>query len=119
MKRLLLKSMILKATVKQADVAYVGSITIDEDLIDRAGLSVNESVIVVDRTNGRRLQTYVIRGERGSGMIGMNGAAAHLIGEGDRIDIMSFTWSAGRVQTLFLEVDENNMFVGYINEGKF
>lgn len=119
MKRLLLKSMILKATVKQADVAYVGSITIDEDLIDRAGLSVNEGVIVVDRTNGRRLQTYVIRGERGSGMIGMNGAAAHLISEGDRIDIMSFTWSAGRVQPLFLEIDENNMFVGYINEGKF
>jgi aspartate 1-decarboxylase len=119
MKRLMLKSMILKATVKQADVAYVGSITIDEDLIDRANLSVNESVIVVDRTNGRRLQTYVIRGERGSGMIGMNGAAAHLINEGDRIDVMSFTWSEGHVQPLFLEVDESNKFIGYIDEGEF
>lgn len=116
MKRLLLKSMILKSTVTEADVDYVGSITIDEDLITRANLSENENVLVVDRTNGERLQTYVIKGERGSGVIGMNGAAAHLINEGDKIDIMAFTWSTGHVHPLFIEVDEKNRFVRYIDE---
>ncbi len=116
MKRLLLKSMILKSTVTQADLNYVGSITIDEDLIDKANLSEHESVIVVNRTNGKRLQTYVIQGERGSGVIGMNGAAAHLINEGDCVDIMAFTWSTGNVHPLFIEVDGKNRFVRYINE---
>jgi aspartate 1-decarboxylase len=119
MKRFLLKSMILKATVKQADVRYVGSITIDEDLMEKANLSENEHVLVVDRENGQRLTTYVIKGERGSGMIGMNGAAAHLIGEGDRIDIMAFIWSTGTVPPLFLEVNENNRFMRYVDEGRF
>ncbi|UCF06470.1 MAG: aspartate 1-decarboxylase [bacterium] len=119
MKRFLLKSMILKATVKQADLRYVGSITIDEDLMEKANLSENEHVLVVDRANGQRLTTYVIRGERGSGMIGMNGAAAHLIGEGDRVDIMAFIWSTEAVHPLFLEVNENNRFVRYVDEGRF
>ena len=117
MKRLLLKSMILKATVTQADLRYVGSITIDEDLIEKANLHVNESVLVVDRTAGSRLQTYVIRGERGSGVICMNGAASHLVAEGDIIDIMAFTWSADEVQPVFVEVDRNNRFSRYITEG--
>ncbi|MCK4237424.1 MAG: aspartate 1-decarboxylase [Candidatus Krumholzibacteria bacterium] len=118
MKRLLLKSMILGSTVTQADLKYVGSITIDEDLIDKANLSEHENVLVVDRTNGKRLQTYVIKGERGSGVIAINGAAAHLIGESDRIDIMAFTWSTGEIQPLFIEVDDNNLFVRYVSEGK-
>lgn len=115
MKRMLLKSMILKATVTQADLRYVGSITIDRDLIDKANLSEHENVLVVDRTNGQRLETYVIEGERGSGVIGMNGAAAHLIDEGDEIDIMSFTWSSGGIHPLFIEVDERNRFLRYSN----
>jgi aspartate 1-decarboxylase len=115
MKRLLLKSMIIKTTVTQADLNYVGSITIDEELIEKADLSVNENVLVVDRTNGARLQTYVIRGERGSGVIGMNGAAAHLINAGDIIDIMAFAWSSGGTSPRFIEVDNANRFVRYLD----
>jgi len=113
-KRLLLKSMIMGATVVQADLRYVGSITIDEDLIERSNLTPHESVLVVDRTNGKRLETYVIKGERGSGMICMNGAAAHLIDEGDTIDIMAFSWSSAGAQPLFIEVDANNRFSRYV-----
>ena len=113
MKRLMLKSMILRANVTQADLRYVGSITIDEDLIDRANLSEHENVHVVDRTNGHRLQTYVIKGERGSGVIGMNGAAAHLINEGDKIDIMAYSWSSGDTRPVLIEVDSGNRFKGY------
>ena len=115
MKRLLLKSMILKATVTEADVTYVGSITIDEELIEQANLSENENVIVVDHTNGQRLQTYVIKGERGSGVIGMNGAAAHLVSKGDAVDIMSFTWSTREIHSMFIEVDRENRFVRYVD----
>lgn len=114
MKRLLLKSMIMGATVVQADLRYVGSITIDEDLIDKSNLTPNESVLVVDHTNGKRLETYVIKGERGSGMICMNGAAAHLINQGDTVDIMAFAWASGDVQPLFIEVDSNNRFSRYV-----
>ncbi|HER43046.1 MAG TPA: aspartate 1-decarboxylase [Candidatus Eisenbacteria bacterium] len=110
MKRFLLKSMILRATVTQADLRYVGSITIDEDLMDRADLSEHENVHVVDRTNGHRLQTYVIKGERGSGVIGMNGAAAHLVNEGDEIDIMAYGWSSGEARPVLIEVDSKNTF---------
>ncbi len=113
MKRLLLKSMILRATVTQADLRYVGSITIDEDLIDRANLSEHENVHIVDRTNGHRLQTYVIKGERGSGVIGMNGAAAHLVNEGDEIDIMAYSWSSGDARSVLIELDSGNRFKGY------
>jgi aspartate 1-decarboxylase len=117
MKRLLLKSMILKASVIEADLRYVGSITIDEDLMDKCNLSENENVLVADRTNGNRLQTYVIKGERASGAICMNGAAAHLIARGDIIDIMAFTWSAGTVEPIFVSVDERNRFLGYVEPG--
>jgi aspartate 1-decarboxylase len=72
---------------------------------------------VVDRTNGNRLQTYVIKGEPGSGTICMNGAAAHLISQGDTIDIMAFTWSSARLQPLFIAVDERNRFAGYVEPG--
>jgi aspartate 1-decarboxylase len=116
MKRLLLKSMIMKATVTQADLRYVGSITIDEDLIEKADLSEQENVLVVDRTNGNRLQTYVIKGRRGSGVICMNGAAAHLVGEGDTVDIMAFSWSEERRYPLFIRVDRSNRFAGYFSE---
>ncbi|MCX5753707.1 MAG: aspartate 1-decarboxylase [Candidatus Krumholzibacteria bacterium] len=113
MKRLLLKSMIMGAKVVQADLRYVGSITIDEELIEKSNLSPNENVLVVDHTNGKRLETYVIKGERGSGMICMNGAAAHLVNQGDTIDIMAFAWSSGDAQPLFIEVDAHNRFSRY------
>ncbi len=119
MKRLLLKSMILKARITQADLRYVGSITIDEDLIDRANLSEHENVQVIDRTNGKRLETYVIKGERGSGIMCMNGAAAHLIGKDDEVDIMAFSWSKGEAKPVFIEVNRDNRFVRAFNLEQF
>lgn len=90
MLRTLLSGKIHRARVTQADLHYVGSLTIDEDLMDAAGITENEVVQVVDIDNGARLTTYAIRGPRGSGVIGANGAAARLIHPGDLIIIMSF-----------------------------
>ncbi|MGH3631271.1 MAG: aspartate 1-decarboxylase, partial [Sciscionella sp.] len=75
----MLKSKIHRATVTTANLHYVGSVTIDEDLMDAAGLLTGEQVCIVDVTNGARLETYTIPGERGSGVLGVNGAAAHLV----------------------------------------
>src|SRR2546423_13329031 len=83
--RTMLKSKIHRATVTQADLHYVGSLTIDEDLMDAADLLTGEQVAIVDVTNGARLETYVIAGERGSGVVGVNGAAAHLVHPGDTV----------------------------------
>ena len=85
-----LKSKIHRVTVTDADLDYVGSITIDRDLMDASGIYNGEKVQVVDNTNGARLETYVIEGERGSGCICMNGAAAHLIHKGDMVIIIAY-----------------------------
>jgi aspartate 1-decarboxylase len=90
MYRTMLKSKLHRATVTQANLHYVGSITIDADLMDAADLLPGEQVAVVDVTNGARLETYVIGGERGSGVIGINGAAAHLVHAGDLVIIISY-----------------------------
>jgi aspartate 1-decarboxylase len=90
MYRTMFKSKIHRATVTQADLHYVGSITIDPDLMDAADLLPGEQVAVVDVTNGARLETYVIEGERGTGVIGINGAAAHLVHTGDLVIIISY-----------------------------
>ena len=90
MQRTLLGGKIHRATVTQADLHYVGSITIDKTLMDAADLVEGEQVQVVDIDNGARLVTYVIEGEAGSGVIGINGAAARLVAVGDLIIIMSF-----------------------------
>ena len=90
MLRHMLTSKIHRATVTEADLHYVGSITIDEDLLDAAGLAEGEKVLVVDVTTGARLETYCIIGRRGSGVIGINGAAAHLVGTGDVVIVMAF-----------------------------
>ena len=84
-----LKSKIHRATVTQADLDYIGSITIDENLMDAVNLIENEKVDIYDVTNGNRLHTYVIKGKRGSGVIGINGAAAHLVKKGDIVIIAS------------------------------
>ena len=88
--RTMLKSKIHRATVTQADLHYVGSVTVDEDLLDAADLLPGEQVAIVDVTNGARLETYVIPGERGSGVIGINGAAAHLVHPGDLVILISY-----------------------------
>jgi len=85
-----LKSKIHKASITGANLHYVGSITIDEDLMDAAGLIENEKVHVLNINNGERLETYVIRGSRGSGEICLNGAAARKVIVGDVIIVMSF-----------------------------
>ena len=111
--RWLLRSKIHSATVIEANVNYVGSITIDEDLIDRTGLWPGEKVLVVDNTNGARIETYVMVGERHSGMICMNGAAAHLIKKGDQIIIMGFELSDEPIDPQTIVVDETNKFIRY------
>ncbi|MET0135894.1 MAG: aspartate 1-decarboxylase [Kibdelosporangium sp.] len=90
MLRTMLKSKIHRATVTQADLHYVGSLTVDPDLLDAADLLPGEQVAIVDVTNGARLETYVIEGERGSGVIGVNGAAAHLVHPGDLVIVISY-----------------------------
>lgn len=84
------KSKIHRVTVTEANLNYIGSITIDEDLMDAANIIANEKVSIVNNNNGERFETYVITGERGSGMICLNGAAARLVQPGDIIIIMAF-----------------------------
>ncbi|MEU3107548.1 aspartate 1-decarboxylase [Streptomyces albidoflavus] len=90
MLRTMFKSKIHRATVTHADLHYVGSVTVDRDLMDAADLLPGELVHIVDITNGARLETYVIEGERGSGVIGVNGAAAHLVHPGDMVILISY-----------------------------
>jgi aspartate 1-decarboxylase len=90
MLRTMMKSKIHRATVTQADLHYVGSVTVDEDLLDAADLLAGEMVHIVDVTNGARLETYTIAGPRGSGVIGINGAAAHLVHPGDIVILIAY-----------------------------
>ena len=90
MLRTMMTSKIHRATVTQADLHYVGSVTVDRDLMDAADLREGEQVAIVDITNGARLETYVIPGARGSGVIGINGAAAHLVHPGDLVILIAY-----------------------------
>ncbi len=111
----MLKAKLHRATVTQADLEYEGSITIDKDLMEKVGILVNEQVDVLDITNGARLTTYAIEGERGSGIIGINGAAAHLINKGDKVIICSYAnmdaQDAKTHKPQALLLDENNKAV--------
>jgi aspartate 1-decarboxylase len=104
-----------RATVTRADLDYVGSITIDVDLIEAAGFLENEKIDIYDVTNGARLSTYVIPGVRGSGEIGINGAAAHLVNEGDLVIIASYAWmtadEAAANRPRVVHVDARNKIV--------
>jgi aspartate 1-decarboxylase len=90
MLRTMLKSKIHRATVTQCDLHYVGSLTLDRDLMDAADLLPGELIHIVDVNNGARLETYVIEGERGTGVVGINGAAARLVHTGDTVIIISY-----------------------------
>ena len=90
MLRTMMKSKIHRATVTQADLHYVGSVTVDEDLLDAADLLPGELVHIVDITNGARLETYTIAGPRGSGILGINGAAARLVHPGDLVILIGY-----------------------------
>ena len=114
--RIYLRSKIHKATITNADLHYIGSITIDERLIELADLSEYEKVLVVDNTNGQRLETYVIKGKKDSGVIGINGAAAHLMHKGDEVIIMSFQISDRPRKPINILVNSKNQFIKYLKE---
>jgi aspartate 1-decarboxylase len=107
----MLKSKIHRATVTQADVDYIGSIAIDPDLIERAGLIPNELVHVWNVNNGQRFETYVIEGEPHSGQIIVNGAAAHRVEVGHKVIITAFCLTDEPIQPRAILVDEQNRFV--------
>ena len=105
-----------KATVTCANLNYVGSVTIDKDLLDKTNMHVGEKVLIVDNTNGARIETYIIEGNSGSGAIEINGAAAHLINEGDEVIIIAFVLSDEPVKPKAILVDKDNAFVRYLDE---
>ena len=111
--RWILRSKINKATVTEANVHYIGSIGIDENLIDKAGLMLGEKVLVTDQTSGERLETYVIEEKRGSGIVCMNGPAALLIKKGDVVVIMGFELADAPIKAQKILVDKGNRFVKY------
>lgn len=113
--RWVMRSKIHKAVVTEANLAYIGSITIDENLLDRVGLWANEKVLVVSNTSGSRLETYIIPGERGSGVICMNGAAAHLIAAGEELIIMGFELTDKEITPQVILVNEKNEFIEYLD----
>ena len=109
-----LKSKIHKATITEADLNYIGSIAIDENLIEAANLIENEKVHIYNITNGERLETYVIRGKRGSGIISLNGAAARKASIGDKVIIISyaafdFEQAKSFKPTILFPDDNNNL----------
>ena len=106
----LLKAKLHRATVTQTDANYHGSITIDADLLTATGLLPNEAVIVADCDNGNRFETYVIPGDRGSGVIGLNGAAARLSQVGHKVIVMSFVYAAPN------EIDRHTSRIVIVNE---
>lgn len=106
----MLKGKIHRAVVVQAELDYVGSITVDEDLLDAAGIREYEKVQIVDINNGERFETYTIAGERGSGMICLNGAAARCVQKGDRIIIMCYALMSPE------EIAENSPKVVFVDD---
>lgn len=115
MLRTMFKSKIHRATVTHADLHYVGSLTVDLDLLEAADLLPGEQVSVVDIANGSRFETYLIAGERGSGVVGVNGAAAHLAGVGDLVIVISYAQltdeEARSFEPTVVHVDERNRIV--------
>jgi aspartate 1-decarboxylase len=113
--RTMLKSKIHRATVTQADLHYVGSVTVDSELMAAADLLPGEKVAIVDVTNGARLETYVIEGAPGSGVIGINGAAAHLVHPGDLVIMIAYAQmddaEARTYQPRVVHVDADNKII--------
>ncbi|QWC86116.1 aspartate 1-decarboxylase [Nocardioidaceae bacterium] len=118
MLRTLMNGKIHRATVTQADLHYVGSVTVDEDLLDAADILPGELVHIVDITNGARLETYTIAGDRGSGVLGINGAAAHLVHPGDLVILIAYAQledAEARTHTphvVFVDADNRIVDVG-------
>ncbi len=108
--RWVMRSKIHKATVTDANIEYIGSVTIDEELMEMAGLWPGEKVLVASNTTGARLETYVLTGEKGSGTICLNGAAAHLIKKGEEIIIIGFELTDQPIKPKVVLVDDKNRF---------
>lgn len=109
--RIQLKSKLHRAIVTDGNVNYIGSITIPEDLMEAVDLWEGEKVLVVDNTNGARLETYVLKGKRKNGKIIMNGGSARLIHIGDRITILAFGLSENPIKSKKILLDEKNRIV--------
>ncbi|MCE2463741.1 MAG: aspartate 1-decarboxylase [Dehalococcoidia bacterium] len=118
MMRTILRSKIHRAYVTDANLDYVGSIVIDRDLMDKVDLWEYEKVLICDITNGNRFETYAIYGERGSGIISVQGAAARLVDKGDCVIIMSFDVTDDPVEPEMILVNEQNEFVEYLGKVK-
>jgi len=120
MQRKMLKSKIHRATITDCDLHYVGSITIDRDLLEKSDILENEHVHVLDIDNGQRFETYTIAGERGSGMMQVNGAAARLVAKGDKIIVVSYAeYNEAELEAyepIVVHVDEDNREVTVDNE---
>jgi len=112
--RWMLRSKIHKATVTEADVEYVGSVTVDEFLMKKAGFWPGEKVLAVSLTTGARLESYIIPGKKKSGTICMNGAAAHRIKKGEEIILMGFELTGKPIRPKVLLLDKQNRFVRFL-----
>jgi aspartate 1-decarboxylase len=111
-----LNSKIHKAIVTEANLEYIGSITVDSNLLRKVDLLPGEKVLVVSNTSGARLETYIIEGEPDSGTICMNGAAAHLIKKGEEIIIMGFEITDKPIKAKAILVDNENKFIEYLDQ---
>ena len=111
----MLQSKIHRATVTEADVNYIGSISLDEELMERADLWPGEKVAVWNVNNRERIETYAISAPRGSGQIKLNGGAAHRFAPGDLLVIAAFCRSAAPIEPHLILVDENNHFIGELH----
>lgn len=120
LRRTMFKSKIHRATVTHADLHYVGSVTVDMDLLEAADILPGELVAIVDVTNGARLETYTIAGERGSGVIGINGPAAHLVRENDTVILITYAQMTTEEASAYLpkvvHVDKANRILGTGND---
>lgn len=123
MLRMMMNSKLHRATVTEANLNYIGSITIDSDLLDAAGMLPNEKVHVVNNNNGERFETYIIAGRSGSGVICVNGAAARLVQKGDIVIILSYVYMSNEEAQIHeptvLIMDESNKILQKITETPF
>jgi aspartate 1-decarboxylase len=117
--RTLLRSKIHRAFVTECNEDYIGSILVDRELMERVDLWEYEKVLICDITNGNRFETYAIAGDKGSGVVSVQGAAAKLVDKGDCIIIMSFAVSDDPVEPKMILVDEDNQFVEYLGAAHY
>ena len=117
--RTLLRSKIHRAFITECNEDYIGSILVDQELMERVDLWEYEKVLICDVTNGNRFETYAIAGDRGSGVVSVQGAAAKLVDKGDCIIIMSFAVSDDPVEPKMILVDEDNQFVEYLGAAHY